>query len=342
MARSGIRYEEVSAAAETLLSRGLNPTIQRVREFLGTGSNTTISEHLKSWQQKLAAAPKAVLPPTIPETVTVALEAFWKLAVQHAEAAFEEQRMAAVQAVAIAEQARAAAVAEQRQTQIEVENLRSQLDAAQATARNLADRLLVEQERRAIAETTIQAAEQRVQAAMNTVAQIRAETAARIAQTETVLEQTRAAMEQQLAEARQRFEVERQRGEANEVRLLGMLDQIRTEQAAERQAFTMERQDWKSRETTWQEQREAQHHENAELRATLAAAGERQNALTAELQQSRLMLQDAEIRFLETVRTAEVLRGELNAAQAERQRLQHQLEARPATPSALTEIPQSD
>ena len=41
MARSGIRYEDVQAAAETLLGRGLNPTIQRVREQLGTGSNTT-------------------------------------------------------------------------------------------------------------------------------------------------------------------------------------------------------------------------------------------------------------------------------------------------------------
>lgn len=43
MARSGIRYEDVKDTAETLLGRGLNPTIQRVRELLGTGSNTTTS-----------------------------------------------------------------------------------------------------------------------------------------------------------------------------------------------------------------------------------------------------------------------------------------------------------
>ena len=31
MARSGIRYQDVKDAAETLLGRGLNPTIQRIR-----------------------------------------------------------------------------------------------------------------------------------------------------------------------------------------------------------------------------------------------------------------------------------------------------------------------
>ena len=341
MARSGIRYEEVQDAAETLLGRGLNPTIQRVRELLGTGSNTTISEHLKSWQQQLAAAPKTVLPPTIPEAVADALDAFWKIAVQYAEAAFEEQRAIATQAVAAAEQARDTAIIEQRQIQTEANLLRRQLEATQIAARELADRLLVEQERRAAAETAIQAAEQRVQAATDTVTQIRAETAARIAQIETALQQTRVDMAQQLAEARQRFEVERQRGEASAARLLTMLDQLRAEQAAERQTFATERQDWRNQETAWQEQREAQHRENVELRATLIAAGERQNVLTTELQQIRLTLQDAETRFLETVRAAEVLRGELNAAQADRQRLQHQLEARPATLPDRVQTPES-
>ena len=34
MARTGISYEDVRNAAETLLGRGLNPTIQRIRELL--------------------------------------------------------------------------------------------------------------------------------------------------------------------------------------------------------------------------------------------------------------------------------------------------------------------
>ena len=341
MARSGIRYEDVQAAAETLLGRGLNPTIQRVREVLGTGSNTTISEHLKSWQQQLAEAPKAILPPATPEAVATAMDAFWKIAVQHAEAAFEEQRATAAQAVAVAEQARAAAIAEQQQLQADADQLRRQIETAQAVSRELADRLLVEQERRAAAEIAIQAAAQRVQAATETIAQIRAETAARIAQAETALQQTRTDMAHQLAEARQRFEVERQRSEASEARLLALLDQVRTEQTAERQVFVTERQDWKKQEAAWREQREIQHRELVELRTTLAAAEEREQALVREIQQLRPMLQRAETRGLDAVREAEALRGELKATLADRQRLQQQLEARPAHSSGPAQLVES-
>ncbi len=329
MARSGIRYEEVQAAAETLLGRGLNPTIQRVREVLGTGSNTTISEHLKSWQQQLAEAPKVILPPAIPEAVAAALDAFWKLAVQHAEAAFEQQRTIAAQAVTAAEQIRDAAIAEQQQARNEANDLRRQIEAAKTVSRELADRLLVEQERRATAETAIRAAEQRVQAATETVTQIRAETAARIAQTETTLQQTRADMAQQLAQAKQQFDTERQRGEASEARLLAVLDQLRAEQTVERQAFATERQDWKNQEIAWREQREIQHRETAELRATLAVAEERQRTLINEIEQLRPLLQLTETRYLDAVRDAEALRGELKAALADRQHLQQQLETRP-------------
>jgi chromosome segregation ATPase len=327
MARSGIRYEEVQAAAETLLARGLNPTIQRVRELLGTGSNTTISEHLKHWQQQLAAAPKVILPPAIPEAVAAALDAFWKIAVQHAEAAFEEHRVAAAQAIAAADQARDVAIAEQQRAQSTASNLRRELESTQAAIRDLADRLLVEQERRAAAETAIQAAEQRIQAAADTVAQIRAETTARVEQLETSLQQLRSDTDRQLAEAQHRFEAERQRGEASEARLMAMLDQLRAEQKAERQAFTAERQDWNHRETLWREQREVQQRENTELRASLSAATERQNATAAELEQIGLRLRNMEARHLETVREAEGVRGELKAVQEERERLRHQLDA---------------
>jgi chromosome segregation ATPase len=341
MARSGIRYAEVQAAAETLLGRGLNPTIQRVRELLGTGSNTTISEHLKNWQQQLAETPKVILPPAIPEAVAAALDAFWKIAVQHAEAAFEEQRAATAQAVAVAEQARDAAIAEQQQARNEADARRRHLEAIQAANRELTDRLLVEQERRAAAEAAIQAAERRIQAAADTVDQIRAETTARVAQLETTLQQLRSDTDRQLAEAQNRLATERQRGEASEARLLAMLDQLRAERSAERQVLATERQDWKNRETTWQDQRDIQQRENAELRATLAVAGERQTALTTELQQIHLALQAAEARHLETVREAEALRGELKAVQADRQRLQ-QMAARSTTLPGRTRTPKSD
>lgn len=329
MARTGITFEDVQTAAESLLGRGLNPTIQRVREVLGTGSNTTISEHLKVWQQQLAEAPKIVLPPTVPEAVALALDTFWKIAVQHAEMAFDEQRKRAAQAAATAEQARDAAIAEQRQIQAEIDQLRRQLETTQVTARDLADRLLVEQERRANAEIAVQAAEQRIQAANETLRQIRAETAARVGQIEAALQQTRADTEKQLSDAQERFESEKNRMAASEARLADMLAQLRAEQITERQNFAHERQEWRQHEATWREQEKSQSTENIQLKANLLAAQEQRNALRVELEQAQLALTKAQNNHLEAVRTAEALRGELKAISEEQGRLQQEHQPNP-------------
>ena len=331
MARSGIRYEEVQEAAETLLGRGLNPTIQRVRELLGTGSNTTISEHLKHWQQQLAESPKAVLPPAVPETVMTALESFWKIAIHQAEAAFEEQRAVAAQAVATAEQARDAAVAGERQAQTTADDLSRQLDAVTLSARQLADQLLVAQERRAAAEIAIDAAEQRTQAAIDASAQIRAETEARVAHLETSLQQLRADMSNQQVQAQQRIDDERQRAEANETRLMHLLEQDRAEQAVERQTFAAERQEWKNREAGWRMQQEAQRRENIETRTALATAEERLRVRDTELRQVRAALATAESRYGDMARATDALRGELRAALDAQNRLRQSSEmSRPA------------
>lgn len=50
MARMGVQYEDVVEAALQLQRQGDSPTIQRIRDWLGTGSFTTISEHLKQWR----------------------------------------------------------------------------------------------------------------------------------------------------------------------------------------------------------------------------------------------------------------------------------------------------
>ncbi len=340
MARTGIGFENVRDAAESLLGRGLNPTIQRVREVLGTGSNTTISEHLKTWQQHLAETPKIILPPSVPEAVALALEAFWKIAVQHAETAFEEQRGLAAQTVAAAEQARDAALTECREIQSEIAQLRRQLETTQAAARDLADRLLVEQERRANAETVIQAAEQRAQAAAQSADQIRAETAARIAQLETALQQTRTDSDQQRAQAFQELEMERQRNQTSETRLVDLIDQLRAEQQTERERFTVERQDWSRLETAWRDRQERQSAETAELKANLAIMQDRQTHSATELQKLQTLRDALETQRLDAVRELETLRGELKAARADQDRAQPQSPA-VAAPPALPKRPAS-
>jgi hypothetical protein len=72
MARQGVAFDEVAAAAISLQNDGERVTIEAVRDFLGTGSPNAIQKHLIVWRAsnaKPAEAPKA----DIPESVAAAL-----------------------------------------------------------------------------------------------------------------------------------------------------------------------------------------------------------------------------------------------------------------------------
>lgn len=43
MARAGVTYHDVAKAAATIKTQGQEPTVDRVREHLGTGSKSTIA-----------------------------------------------------------------------------------------------------------------------------------------------------------------------------------------------------------------------------------------------------------------------------------------------------------
>jgi len=73
MARAGILYSQVARVAEQLAADGKNPTIDTVREALGsTGSKSTIAPMLKRWkaeQQDTVAAAEAGLPASLVQAV---------------------------------------------------------------------------------------------------------------------------------------------------------------------------------------------------------------------------------------------------------------------------------
>lgn len=52
MSRPGITYQEVANAAIQLQGQNENPTVDRVREILETGSKSTIARYLKEWKSK--------------------------------------------------------------------------------------------------------------------------------------------------------------------------------------------------------------------------------------------------------------------------------------------------
>lgn len=234
MARPGITYEDVSKIVAQLLEQGLHPSIQRIREILGTGSNSTINGHLQRWRQELGSRPKTAMSSQIPEALTSALETIWRTALEHAEATYQEQREQAAQAVAAAEQSRDQALTQANQVREDLAALQRRLEELQTACRELENKLLLESERRQVAETGIAAADQKIAAANRANEQTRQEAQITVAKLETTLEQMREDAKQQLSEAAQRLCYERERGEANEVRLLRIIDQARSDHATER------------------------------------------------------------------------------------------------------------
>lgn len=54
MARAGVNYADILKAAEYIQHNGHLPTVDRVREYLGTGSKSTIAPLLKQWHEQNA------------------------------------------------------------------------------------------------------------------------------------------------------------------------------------------------------------------------------------------------------------------------------------------------
>lgn len=50
MAKQGVSYQEVAAAADKLLGQGIEPSTRSVRDLLGTGSMNTLQKHMLAWR----------------------------------------------------------------------------------------------------------------------------------------------------------------------------------------------------------------------------------------------------------------------------------------------------
>ncbi|QNK01375.1 DNA-binding protein [Dyella telluris] len=90
MAR-GITQDQVSAVAETILYVGENPTVEKVRAALGTGSPNTITRMLETWRGQLGDRLRQLSTlPEVPVPVGQAMVDLWRLAIEHAKHALDE------------------------------------------------------------------------------------------------------------------------------------------------------------------------------------------------------------------------------------------------------------
>lgn len=85
--RKGITQEQVNAAADALVAVGDKPTVEKIRQALGTGSPNTVTRMLDTWRGTLAQRLQEVIRlPDVPPEVGQAFAEIWRLAVKYAEA----------------------------------------------------------------------------------------------------------------------------------------------------------------------------------------------------------------------------------------------------------------
>ncbi|MEL7025300.1 MAG: DNA-binding protein [Pseudomonadota bacterium] len=89
MPRSGISYEDVEAAINTLEKAGLTPSIRLIREKLGKGSLSTIAEHKRAFDANRATGPGPAIPDPVAKHLLAGAQSFWQELVDAAEGQIE-------------------------------------------------------------------------------------------------------------------------------------------------------------------------------------------------------------------------------------------------------------
>lgn len=92
MARPGVSYFEVAQAASQLQADNQVPTIDRVRQKLGCGSNSTIAAHLKQWKSEHMPYASEVPKSTVPPLLLAQVQSLWQSLRDTATAEWDQTR----------------------------------------------------------------------------------------------------------------------------------------------------------------------------------------------------------------------------------------------------------
>jgi DNA-binding transcriptional ArsR family regulator len=98
----GVTASDVERAADSLLRAGERPTIEKIRQKLGTGSPNTVNPLLDAWWKKLSArldAGPAALH-RLPESVAHIAEALWMQALDEGRRRAAQEQHATIRALA--------------------------------------------------------------------------------------------------------------------------------------------------------------------------------------------------------------------------------------------------
>lgn len=225
MARSGVQYEDVQGAIEALLAKGEAPSVQKIREVLGTGSFTTISDHLREWRFQRENGRDLPAAQAMPEPVQRLAENLWHKAEEVAGEALANYREQADRRVAETQ-------AEMQEAQRRVENAEQREAALAAHLAGTEQRL----EQRSAALARVESERDQWQERARQFEERLKRTLQQLDKLQQENEQQGQAHHQALAERDAqhlaRLNQEEQRHEAAEARLMGLLDEARQERVS--------------------------------------------------------------------------------------------------------------
>ncbi|OHV11919.1 DNA-binding protein [Kushneria phosphatilytica] len=304
MARNGVQYQDVQRAIETLIQRGDTPSVQRIREVLGTGSFTTISDHLREWRTRREENRDTPLPQAIPERLQEALYGLWQQAQEEAHEALSFYR---------------------RQADEDIQQCREETRIAQRLAEDAEQRLQALGERFDANEARLEEKTTALARQESELAQLRSQCedreqrlAMRDAQIEALSEERerqerehQQTIEQAEQNHRKRLAQEESRHETAENRLMQLLDSARHEkQEAEKQS--------RRRQEQLEERIEKMTAQVEEQRRALQEEERKTRELSSQIKQSEKALQESHAR-------EERLSGEITENEQEMTRLRTEI-----------------
>lgn len=92
MARLGVTYQDIANAADQIVGQGKQPTIELIRNLLGTGSTTTIANHLRQWRAEQDGSKSVAIKESLPQEFVSMMKGLWQRLQAHADSQTENAK----------------------------------------------------------------------------------------------------------------------------------------------------------------------------------------------------------------------------------------------------------
>lgn len=89
MVSPGISYTDVEKIAYNIQGQGHIPTIEHIRQLLGTGSSSTIATHLRTWKTRQDETYRIASKEKLPEELVALLKGLWERVIDQADQKIE-------------------------------------------------------------------------------------------------------------------------------------------------------------------------------------------------------------------------------------------------------------